>query len=233
MYQHIVAPSIGIGVEESIKALNTHGRLVKRENQNLEDDLKEIQLVLDIENITAEPFISRCIFSDIKGLASYDFEMLYGTSDDRGWKYTYHGLYKPYYNKLIEELRRNPNTRRARLCIGALNPDLIYSEDPPCWIEALFVIVDRKLEGTFIFRSNDGVKAFPMNIHALSMLQIQIAEDVGVQPGAMHYIANNFHCYSRDFELIEQYCKNFETASEKRRFYSMDDIFKAWEDVSK
>lgn len=92
MYQHIVAPSIGIGVEESIKTLNTHGKLVKRENQNLEDDLKEIQLVLDIENITAEPFISRCIFSDIKGLASYDFEMLYGTSDDRGWKYTYHGF---------------------------------------------------------------------------------------------------------------------------------------------
>lgn len=226
MYQHIIAPSVGIGVEESIKSLNKNGKLVKRENQNLEDDLREIQLVLDIEDIKAEPFISKCIFSDLKGLASYDHEMLDGTSDERGWKYTYHGLYKPYYNNLIEELKRNPNTRRARLCIGALNPDLIYSEDPPCWIEALFVIVDEKLEATFIFRSNDGVKAFPMNIHALAMLQIKIADEIGLEPGAMHYIANNFHCYSRDFDVMSQYCKNFENSNLKRRFYSMEDLLK-------
>ena len=226
MFQYVKAKTVGYGVEEAIKALNEYGHIEERENQDKTDTLKEIQLVLDIEEPLEEPFISRCVFTDLKGLASYDHEMLDGTADETGWEYTYHELYAPYYEQLIEELRRNIHTRRARISLGTSRPELIYSGDPPCWIELLFNYVNEKLEMTVIFRSNDGVKAFPMNIHALAMLHRKIAGELGIEVGPMHYIANNFHCYSRDFELLEQYCKNFENAPYKRRFWSYEDIEK-------
>lgn len=226
MYRYINATSVGYGVEQAIKALNQYGTIEERENQDKMDTLKEIQLILDIDDVNAEPAISRCVFTDIKGLASYDHEMLDGTADNKGWEYTYHELYAPYYDNVITELKRNPQTRRARITLGASRPEIIYSGDPPCLIELLFKIVAGKLEMTILFRSNDGVKAFPMNIHALAMLQRKVAKELDIVPGAMHYIADNFHCYSRDFEILEQYCKNFESAPMKRRFWSYEDIEK-------
>ena len=88
----------------------------------------------------------------------------------------------------------------------------------------MFNYVNEKLEMTIVFRSNDGVKAFPMNIHAVEMLHIKVANELGLEVGPLHYIANNFHAYSKDFHTLESYCKVFETAPEKRRFASMEDL---------
>ena len=52
----------------------------------------------------------------------------------------------------------------------------------------------------------------------------KVANELGLPVGPMHYIANNFHCYSRDREVLANYCKVFETAKESRRFYSMDKL---------
>lgn len=222
MYTYIKAATVGYGVEEAMKALNAHGIAQRRENQDREDVTTEIQLLLDIEDPVAEPAISRSIFSDLKGLASYDHEFLDGTADDKGWKYTYHQLYSQFYDKLIAELRRNIGTRRA--CIAMGQGDINFSEDPPCMQLLMFNCVNGKLEMTVVFRSNDGVKAFPMNIHACAMLQEKVADEMELPVGPLHYIANNFHCYSRDTATLANYCKSFETASEKRRFYSLQQL---------
>lgn len=227
MYRYIHAPTIGIGVEEAIKALNEYGIEQDRENQDWADKTKEIQLCLDIDDPTAEPAISRCIFGDLKALASYDHEILDGTADDRGWKYTYHQLYSRFYDQCRDELKRNIHTRRA--CIALGQGDINFSEDPPCLQMLMFNYVNDKLEMTIIFRSNDGVKAFPMNIHAISLIQQRMARELGVEVGPLHYIANNFHCYSRDYDIIGNYCKTFETANEKRRFYSMEALLKEFD----
>ena len=222
MYQYIHAPTVGIGVEEAIKALNEYGIEQERENQDWKDTTKEIQLCLDIDDPTAEPAISRCIMGDLRTLASYDHEILDGTADDRGWKYTYHQLYSRFYDQCRDELKRNIHTRRA--CIALGQGDINFSEDPPCLQMLMFNYVSGKLEMTIIFRSNDGVKAFPMNIHAISLIQQRMAKELDVPVGPLHYIANNFHCYSRDYDVIKNYCHVFETANEKRRFFSMDQV---------
>ncbi len=222
MYRYVHAKSTAIGIEEAIKALNEYGIEETRENQDRVDHTKEIQLCLDIDNPCAEPAISRCIFGDINALISYDHEMIDGTADDKGWKYTYHQLYSRFYDQLIDELKRNINTRRA--CIAMGQGDINFSEDPPCMQMLMFNYVEGKLDMTVVFRSNDGVKAFPMNIHAISLIQMKVAHELGVPVGAMHYIANNFHCYSRDYDIIGSYVHTFETANEKRRFWSLDKI---------
>lgn len=222
MYTYIKAATVAYGVEEAMKALHAYGREQERENQDRTDQMTEIQLLLDIEDPMGEPAISRSIFTDLPGLAKYDHEFLDGTADEAGWKYTYHMLYSRFYDQLIAELRRNINTRRA--CIAMGQGDINFSEDPPCMQLLMFNYVGGKLEMTVVFRSNDGVKAFPMNIHAVSLLQEKVANELGLPVGPMHYIANNFHCYSRDREVLANYCKVFETAKESRRFYSMDKL---------
>jgi len=224
MFTHITAPTVALGIEQAMKALNDNGLVQERENQDRVDTTKEIQLCLDIEDPTAEPAISRCIVTDLKGLADYDHEILDGTADDKGWTYTYHGLYSIFYDKLINELNRNINTRRA--CIALGQGDINFSEDPPCLQMLMFNYVNKKLEMTVIFRSNDGVKAFPMNIHAMEMLHQRVAGDINVPVGPLHYIANNFHAYSKDFDTLASYCRVFDTAPEKRRFSSYEELKK-------
>lgn len=224
MFQVVHADTVAHGIMEAMKCLNENGVVSDRENQDRADQCKEIQLLLEIDNVEAEPFISRCIVTDLKGLASYDHEMLDGTADNAGWKYTYHSLYEPYLAPMIAELKRNIYTRRARLNVG--EGELLYSEDPPCLNQMLFSYVDGRLDMTILFRSNDGVKAFPMNIHALAMLHIKVCKEVGVPVGAMHYVANNFHAYSKDWAMLEQYCKNFDRMPDKRLYWSMEDLQK-------
>ena len=187
MYTYIREKTVALGIEAAMKALNEKGIVQERENQDRTDVTKEIQLCLDIDEPSSEPFISRCIVTDLKGLAKYDHEFLDGTSDETGWEYTYHGLYSRFYDQLIGELRRNIHTRRA--CIALGQGDINFSADPPCLQLMMFNYVDEKLEMTIVFRSNDGVKAFPMNIHAIEMLHIKVAAELGI-PEDSRMLAN-------------------------------------------
>ncbi len=231
MFQYVKADSVAEGIEKAMKALNANGIYEKRENQNRENMMKEIQLVLDITNPMSEPFISKAMPCDIKVLVQYEDEFINGSADNAGWKYTYHGLYAPFYEKALNELKRNMKTRRC--CIALGQGDINFTSDPPCLQLMMFNIVNDKLEMSVVFRSNDGVKAFPMNIHAIRVLQFNTAERLNVEVGALHYIANNFHAYENDIKLLESYCALFEKYSEpdklKRKIYTKEQYEKAKE----
>lgn len=231
MFCHICAASLAEGIEKSMKALNANGILEKRENQDRENLMKEIQLVLDVTDPMSEPFVSKAMPCDIKVLVQYEDEFINGSADNAGWKYTYHGLYSPFYDKAIGELKRNLKTRRA--CIALGQGDINFTSDPPCLQLIMFNIVGGKLDITVVFRSNDGVKAFPMNIHAVRALQIMAAADLGLETGCLHYVANNFHAYENDIPLLESYCALFDkyTTPEtlKRKSYSRAQYEKAKE----
>ena len=59
-------------------------------------------------------------------------------------------------------------------------------------------------------RSNDAPKATFMNMFAFIMLQKKIANDLDVEMGSYTHRANSFHCYERDFKLLESYVKSIE-----------------------
>ncbi len=225
MFRYIKANSLAEGIESSMRALNEFGHLAQRENQDRMNEMKEIQLVLDVLKPQSEPFISKAMPCDLKTLINYEKEFLDGTADNLGWKYTYHGLYSPYYDRVISELNRNIATRRA--CIALGQGDINFTSDPPCLQLLMFNVVGGALELTAVFRSNDGVKAFPMNIQAIAALQRKAAEDMALPVGELHYIANNFHAYQNDIKQLESYIKLFDSMSVERRTYSHDDYEKA------
>ena len=154
-----------------------------------------------------EPRISRLFYGDPRSLEQYRQEMLDGILDfeiDRGnWAYTYHSRYAWQYPALVEELKRNPWTRRAVLDIRA--PEDVGSDDPACWQHAQYFIRDGELHCKVLFRSNDACKAAFMNAFALICLQEKIANELGVPVGTYTHRANSYHCYERDFDLLRMY----------------------------
>ena len=168
---------------------------------------KEVTMTFVVEQPLCEPVISRHFYGDPRSLEQYRQEMLDGIMDfeiDRGnWVYTYHSRYANQYGFILDELRRNPYSRRAVMDIRT--PDDMGSDDPACWQHAQYFIREGKLHCKIIFRSNDACKAAYMNAFALIMLQKRIADALGVQMGTYTHRANSFHCYERDFDLLDGY----------------------------
>jgi thymidylate synthase len=177
---------------------------------------KEISMTMTVKNPLAEPMISRLFFGDPDSLEQYRQEMLDGILDfeiARGnWVYTYHSRYAPQYQFIVDELRRDPYSRRAVMDIRS--PEDMGSEDPACWQHAQYFIRDGALHCKILFRSNDACKAAFMNAFALIMLQKKIADELGVPIGTYTHRANSFHCYERDYGMLDGYCSRIETADD-------------------
>lgn len=168
---------------------------------------KEMGMTIKVSDPLAEPMISKLSICGPRELEQYRMEMLDGILDfeiEKGnWKYTYHDRFADQIPFIIEELKRNPYSRRAVISIRT-NDD-IGSEDPACMQHMQFQIRNEKLEMSVLFRSNDAVKATFMNMFALIMLQKKIADELGVGVGCYTHRVNNFHCYERDFDLLHKY----------------------------
>ena len=140
-------------------------------------------------------------------MEKYRLEMLYGIEDfevERGnWEYTYHDRIGWQIKSVIRELRRDPYSRRAVIDVRRTSD--AYLDDPPCLQNIQLFIRDGRLNMTALFRSNDACKAAFMNAYALTCLQDIIAAELGVDVGSYTHIANSFHAYERDWDLLESY----------------------------
>ena len=177
---------------------------------------KEVSMTFVITEPLSEPMISRLFVGDPHSLEQYRQEMLDGILDfeiERGnWAYTYHSRYENQYQFIIDELRRNPWSRRAVMDIRTLED--MGSNDPACWQHAQYFIRDNALHCKILFRSNDACKATYMNAFALIMLQKQIADTLGVKMGTYTHRANSFHCYERDFNMLDGYVRRIENGED-------------------
>ena len=186
---------------------------------------KECSMTMVVKNPLQEPLISRCFYGDPRSLEQYRQEMLDGILDfevDKGkWTYTYHRRYEGQYQFIIDELRRNPYSRRAVMDIRT--PEDMGSEDPACWQHVQYFIRDGALHSKVLFRSNDACKAAYMNMFALILLQKRIADELEVPVGTYTHRANSFHCYERDFELLDKYVERIKNAEFRKSLGLEDD----------
>lgn len=176
----------------------------------------ECSMMMIVEEPLAEPMISRLFIGGTRELQQYVMEMLDGILDfeiEKGnWKYTYHDRFKDQISFVISELKRNPSSRRAIMSIRT--PDDIGSDDPACLQSIQYLIRDGKLHCKVMFRSNDACKATFMNAFALIMLQNRIADELGIEVGSYTHRANSFHCYEKDFDMLNNFVKRINEAEE-------------------
>lgn len=177
----------------------------------------EIGMTMHVVNPLEEPMISKCFIGGHRELEQYRLEMLDGILDFEvglgNWAYTYHERYENQYNFVINELKRNPSSRRAVMMIRSV--DDIGSNDPACWQHAQYFIRNNKLDCMVMFRSNDACKATFMNAFALIMLQKRIADELEIEVGTYTHRANSFHCYEKDYETLITYVERIRANNKK------------------
>lgn len=190
---------------KALEALHHFGDICDCEDWGCKQ--KEVSMTMIIRNPMQEPMISKLWIGGPRELEQYRMEMIDGILDfeiEKGnWNYTYHDRIKDQIPFVIEELKRNPSSRRA--VINVRTPEDIGSPDPACMQHIQFFIRNGKLYTKTLFRSNDAVKATFMNVFALIFLAGKIAKNLGVELGTFTHRANSFHCYEKDFKLLEGY----------------------------
>lgn len=232
---------------ESLLVLQEEAPIVPCPDYNTEQ--KEISMTIVVEQPLEEPMISKLFIGGYKELQQYVMEMRDGILDfevDKGnWKYTYHDrmvrypidnkykfpneLYKNQLQFIVDELHRNPDSRRAVIDIRD-NSDDMYSDDPACLQHIQFFIRDNKLHMKVLFRSNDACKATFMNMFALIMIQKYIADILEIEVGTYTHRANSFHCYARDYDMLTGYIKQIESNNLEDITYTYKED---WEDLMK
>ena len=189
----------------ALRELFKYGDIV--ECPQWETRCRELPMCFVAASPMEEPRISRLFPGGPRDLEKYRMEMLYGIEDfevERGnWEYTYHERMAEQIPFIIRELRRDPYSRRAVIDVRRMSD--IYLDDPPCLQHLQFTIRGGSLNMTALLRSNDACKATFMNAYALTCLQEKVAAELGADVGSYTHIANSFHAYERDWDLLKSY----------------------------
>jgi len=116
----------------------------------------------------------------------------------RSWP-DYNGGYIDQISNLIEEIKKNPNSRR--LIVSAWNvAQLKDMRLPPCHILFQFYVADGKLSCQLYQRSADVFLGVPFNIASYSLLLMMVAQVTGLQPHEFIHTLGDAHLYLNHIE---------------------------------
>jgi thymidylate synthase len=112
------------------------------------------------------------------------------------------------YENVLQELHRNPNSRRAVMIYNRPSMHTDYSTDGMsdfvCTYANTFMIRDGKLISHYLMRSNDAVFGYDNDIHWAMYVQKMLAKRLLVGVGDIIWTATNLHVYERHFKFIEE-----------------------------
>jgi thymidylate synthase len=98
-------------------------------------------------------------------------------------------------SRLIDEIRRNPDSRR--LIVSAWNVgELERMRLPPCHLLFQFYVADGRLSCQLYQRSADVFLGVPFNIASYALLTMMTAQVTGLTPGDFVHVLGDAHLYS-------------------------------------
>jgi thymidylate synthase len=101
--------------------------------------------------------------------------------------------------RVVEEIRRNPDSRR--LIVTAWNPgELDQMALPPCHTLFQFYVLDGRLSCQLYQRSADIFLGVPFNIASYSLLTLMVAQICDLQPGEFIHTFGDLHLYANHVE---------------------------------
>ena len=118
-------------------------------------------------------------------------------------------LFKKYgknqLEEVIEELKRNKNSRRAVLNISDPAIDRIHTKDMQCTIAVQFTIRDNKLNTTVYMRSNDVYFGLPYDYIFFVSLGMYAASKLEIKLGTYTHVATSMHMYKKDYDKFVEH----------------------------
>ncbi len=193
--------------------------------------MKELPMTFYVENAVAEPFISKLFPGGHHELQQYTMEICDGILDfmvgagENVWEYTYHQRFAHQLPWVIDELKRNPFSRRAIMNIRDFDVDSA-NDHPACLQSIHFAIREGLLNMTVMMRSNDAVQATFMNAVGFIALQRKAAEALDTPVGSYTHIAYSFHAYENCFERLKQYAAFIEAKDIAELTYDYGGFYK-------
>ena len=112
------------------------------------------------------------------------------------------------YENVLQELHRNPNSRRAVMIYNRPSMHQDYCTDGMsdfvCTYANTFMIRDNKLISHYLMRSNDAVFGYDNDVHWAMYVQKMLAQRLLVEVGDIIWTATSLHVYERHFKFIEE-----------------------------
>jgi len=116
----------------------------------------------------------------------------------RSWP-DYHGGSIDQIANVVEEIRKNPDSRR--LIVSAWNVALVNQMKlPPCHVLFQFYVSQGKLSCQLYQRSADVFLGVPFNIASYSLLTMMVAQVCGLRPGEFIHTLGDAHLYLNHVE---------------------------------
>lgn len=172
-------------------------------------------VAIEVQRPWDEPVFSKCVYDSRESLLRYRDEVVYGSIDHLASKlsYTYHDRFCDQLGGVIDEIKRNPYTRRAQWITWQTDKDL-GAEYPPCHQRGWIRVKAGRLDLHTTWRSRDIFKAWGSNVFAFAHLHKWLAEQTGYPPGDYLEWIDSAHIYGRDIEAaysaIERDFKDWE-----------------------
>lgn len=96
---------------------------------------------------------------------------------------------------VINELKQNPQSRRASISIYNAKNRYNFENDTPCTYAINFCIIKNQLCMNVLMRSNDLWYGFANDQYCFSKLQQMIAKELNIKTGWYYHFTNNMHLY--------------------------------------
>lgn len=113
------------------------------------------------------------------------------------------------YDNCLNELRRNPLSRRATMIYNRPSMWREYDEngrsDFMCTFATQYFIRDAKLISIVYMRSNDAIFGYKNDRAWQKHVSVKLADDLGVEVGELIWNAGSLHVYDSQFYLMDFY----------------------------
>jgi len=128
----------------------------------------------------------------------------------------YHGVFgdgvldcsRTQWKYVIDELKKDPASRRAVIHIRQPQDSYFAQKDVPCTLSLQFFIRDEKLHLVVQMRSNDLILGTALDVPAFTFMQEMMALELGVELGYYYHTSNSLHVYERHYEMCEKILAN-------------------------
>lgn len=121
--------------------------------------------------------------------------------------YAYHDRMAFSLGNIIDELKRNPDTRQAMIVIWDLQRDPLGIGGKfrvPCSIYYQVLIRKGRVNLVYSQRSADVVTHFGNDVYLAFQLMLYIAKEVGMAAGYLYHNIGSLHAYKKDWPILKQ-----------------------------
>lgn len=116
--------------------------------------------------------------------------------------------YHNQFEQVVRELRRNKDSRRASMVYQRPSIWVEYNDncknDFICTNAVTYYIRDNELHSVVQMRSNDVIFGYRNDYAWQEYVLYALADELGVEPGTIHWQVQNLHVYERHFDLVKQ-----------------------------